>query len=250
MRQRVVMVHGMPDRSWRVFFAFTFTVWRNVSSQRQRRPLSTMKDANADTEGFSDDVNGHCTASGCVAPEHVHAHARAVLRVRHVRVLAHLYSGGNVSALLGVRPPPDQWPTVRRAAQCGGVGSGLVLGVRRAPSCDVRRRAARSSALTSPRAATPTPRGLRMRRRRTPPQCTDAHECEAGNQRQVGDASPPRSRARARWPWRTSTPTAIPSMATRCRRRSRRSSRRPGEGADRLRQAVPRGRASRLLAGL
>ena len=29
-----------------------------------------MKDANADTEGFSDDVNGHCTASGCVAPEH------------------------------------------------------------------------------------------------------------------------------------------------------------------------------------
>ena len=33
-----------------------------------------MKDANADTEGFSDDVNGHCTASGCVAPEHAHAH--------------------------------------------------------------------------------------------------------------------------------------------------------------------------------
>ena len=43
-----------------------------------------MKDANADTEGFSDDVNGHCTASGCVAPDHAHAHAHAHLRLpRH-----------------------------------------------------------------------------------------------------------------------------------------------------------------------
>ena len=76
-----------------------------------------MKDANADTEGFSDDVNGHCTASGCVAPEQVHAHAHGHRLPRHavcmtglergmpfafgnVRVaLAHLYSGGNVSAL-------------------------------------------------------------------------------------------------------------------------------------------------------
>jgi hypothetical protein len=96
-----------------------------------------MKDANADTEGFSDDVNGHCTASGCVAPEHAHAHIHAHRLPRHavcmtglergmpfafgnVRVaLAHLYSGGNVSALarsasfFGVRPQIDEWPTVR-----------------------------------------------------------------------------------------------------------------------------------------
>ena len=74
-----------------LFYAFTFTVWRTVSRyanadpvgnclpQRQRRPLSTMKDANADTEGFSDDVKGHCTASGCVAPEQVHRYGTSGL---------------------------------------------------------------------------------------------------------------------------------------------------------------------------
>ena len=30
-----------------------------------------MKDVNAHTEGFSDGVNGRCTASGCVGPQHL-----------------------------------------------------------------------------------------------------------------------------------------------------------------------------------
>ena len=74
-----------------------------------------MNDANADTEGFSDDVNGHCTASGgcrpragagtprrtaCRARRLHDGPERHALAFGNVRVaLAHLYSGGNVSAL-------------------------------------------------------------------------------------------------------------------------------------------------------